>query len=250
MKKTIALGSIAVCLIMLASVVSAIPEEDLYRFTGAGRFTFKFDDYYNSSAMRTAKIRFITNHTNLYYYIVIRANIGDSPPYDSFDVSFICNGDESETAFTTTDYSSWVESGQISFKRRFSDPHTVYYMGVFPFQAMDGECNITSATNLQVEGNEGYTTFNVELVPLLDTNVKTVQSYCEERARTNLIETEINETLTVITSNLNIFTTLWIVIQIFAVILLVIGLPFVIFMMIRWAVYKVTGHKIFARGET
>jgi len=242
---------LVVCLAMLISLspVSAIPEFDLYKFTGAGRFTFSFDSFHNSTNPRTGTIRYLTNQTAQYYYVVIRANVGDVAPYDEFDLSFVCSDDETETALTTTDYNSWVQSGQVSFRHEFDDPHTVYYMGIFPFNAMDGQCNVTSASGLIPNGNTGYTTFNFELVPLQDSDVQTVQVYCEDQARADLIEAEVNGTLSVITNNVNIFYTLWIVIQIVAMLFLVVGIPAVMLLMIRWSIFKVTGRKLFARED-
>lgn len=242
---------LVVCLVMLISLspVSAIPESDLYKFTGAGRFAFNFDFFHNSTSPRTAIIRHLTNITSQYYYVVVRANAGDVAPYDEFDLSFICNDDESETALTTTGYNSWVQSGQISFKHELKSAEVVYYSGFLPYFAMDGECNITSAGSLLPDGNTGYTTFNLELVPLQDSDVQTVQAYCEDEARTDLIEAEISGILSVVENNVNIFYTLWIVIQIVAMLFLVVGIPTVMLLMIRWSIFKVTGRKLFARRE-
>lgn len=241
---------LALLVVLLAlPVTSAIPHSDLYKFTESSRFTFEFDLYRNDTYDRSVTVRHFGNETSKYYYVVIRANIGDISPYDQFDISFICNDDESASTLTTTNYNSWVESGQISFKHEFSDSSTAYYGGIFPFTVVDGQCNITSATNLVVDGNAGYTTFNLELVPLQDTDALTVQSYCEDQARIDLIEAELNGTYTVISNNINILYVAWIIFQIVAILFVALGVPIVFIVMINWIYWKVTGRKMVGGRE-
>lgn len=229
-------------------LASAIPETDLYKFTEATRFTFEFDLYRNDTYMRSATVRHFGNETSKYYYVVIRSNVGDVLPYDEFDVSFACNGDETETIFTTTNYNSWVESGQVSFKHEFGDPFIVYY-GFLPTTVVEGQCNVTSASGLVVDGNAGYTTFNFELVPLQDTSVLTVQLYCEDEARRDLIEAELNGTYTILSSNINIFYVGWLIFQIIAILLIFVGIPVLFIIMVSWVYYNITGRRLIGGHE-
>jgi len=50
-------------------------------------------------------------------------------------------------------------------------------------------------------------------------------------------------------NNINIFYTLFIVAQILAIIFVVIGIPILVFLMIRWTIWKTTGRRILAPRE-
>jgi len=234
-------------LVVVPSIVAAIPESDLYYFRGSSRATFEFDSYYNGSAARSSTVKAFHNMSS-YYYIVIRANAGDAKPHDKFTVDFKCTGDAVNTFVTTTDYSSWVESGQVSMKRSFLLENNYTYDGLV-LTVKEATCTIVSAGDLVPDNNIGYTTFNVELVPLLTTTVITLENLCEDEARKTLIENEVNGTVNVVTNNINIFYTFWLFIQIVAIVFIFIGIPAVVLLLIRWTLFKISGRKILWGGN-
>jgi len=240
---------LAIAMAVLLSAVpfaAAIPESDLYYFRASVRSIFQFDEGYNGSAGRVAYLKAFQNASN-YYYIVLRANAGDALPYDRFDLSFGCTDDITDTFVRTTDYPSWVQSGQISFKRAFGNVSYYTYDGMSR-PVSEARCEIKSASGLVPNGNVGYAMFNVELVPLLSSFVNTLQAICESDARAEVTEGIINATGNIVSFNVNILFTLWIILQIVLVVFVVIVLPAIIILMVLWAVQKVTGKKPFG-GE-
>ena len=230
--------------LVLASSVSAIPEADLDKFRASGRYYALFDTFAGNDTQYFTAKAFHNDSDN--FYIVFRANVGDAPPYDDFYISFNCLGDGIPTEFHTTDYPSWEEAGFVTFLKGYEFEVQEYYDGVNISMSWS-YCSLNSATSLVTSGNNPYTTFYVEVVPVLDTKVMTLEMYCSDEGRNALIDQLRNGIWSVLEKNVNFLYTIWIVFQIIAVILVVLGIPILIFMLIRWAVWRVSGHKLFER---
>jgi len=233
--------------ICFVSAVQAIPESDAESFRASARYFVEFDDYYNGTIGRTLTLKSFHSEAS-YYYVVFRANVGDAKPYDEFDVSFRCEGDTLATSFKTTDYPSWEESGQISFKREFNIRGNETYFNN-TINVSTTFCTVLTAGNLVVDSNDGYTKFMMELVPILRNIVITPKSSCELTSAHQTLDSELDSLYKVFVNNINIFYTLFIVAQILAIIFVVIGIPILVFLMIRWTIWKTTGRRILAPRE-
>jgi hypothetical protein len=85
----------------------------------------------------------------------------------------------------------------------------------------------------------------VEVVPvLLSGSVVTVQQLCEAESRNDLVTALNNGIWTVLTVNVNLFYTLWIVVQTGGVIMVVLGTPILLFLFFKWSIWKITGRKV------
>jgi hypothetical protein len=238
--------SIAIFIIALLSVsiASAIPETDLNKFRASGRFYPYFSQYTNETQYQTISA---FHGESDYFYLIVRAHAGDAVPYDDFHLQFRCLGDEVPTELHTTDYPSWVEAGFISFKREYAFDDVLSYYDGTAVNTSWSYCWLITADSLSVNGNAGYTQFYIELVPVLENTVITLNELCGDSERANLIN-ELSEGISlVLEMNVNIIYTIWIVFQILVVILIVIGIPILLFMLIRWAIWRVTGVKLFER---
>lgn len=248
MKKQLGLGVCIAALFFLAVTASAIPDNEIFNFKASVTGIFYFDEYNptnnNYSITRTLQLYVFFNESQ-YYYVIIRANPADVSPYDDFYIDFSCDG-ESHASFDTTDYTSWVESGQISFKKRFTATDIRDY-GNSTLTANFGYCNVYEASGLVVDGNSGYTTFRLDIVPVTTTAVTTIEAYCEEAALHDTITAELSVIDTIFTTNVNLITTLFIVFQIIAIIFVVLAIPIMIFMLIRWAIWRITGIRLLER---
>lgn len=237
------LGLALVMSIIMIQFVDAIPEADIYMFRASARAIMKFDDYVNITDVRFVNLKTFHNDS-AYYYMVIRANPGDVAPYDDFYLRFQCQGDALSTELHTTDYTSWTESGMISFKRQFNNPYIEQYDGV-PIDAQSAWCQIYSADDLIVNGNTGYTKFYVEMVPLLYQRVQTIEDYCGEEERVELVDNIQFGIQSVLQNNIDFLSVNWVIFQIIAMIAVVLGIPVMLFMLIRWAMWRIAGIRIF-----
>lgn len=234
---------------MSFQTASAIPSGDLYFFRGAARHVVPFDEFYNSTTQRELTV-FSYYNSSAYYYFIIRVNSGDAKPYDAFTVSYQCSDDPTPVTLLTTDYSSWVESGQISIKRAFPVNYTVYLSGELNTAIVkEASCRIVSATGLAVDNNAGYTSFNAEIVPMLTMTVVTLDAYCEDTSRADLIETIVAGILNVVLKNVDIVYTLFLIFEIMVVIGVLIGLPTLIIILVGWASHKITGKKLGSKSD-
>jgi len=232
--------------LMFSGAVAAIPESDLYNFKSSVRSYAKFDDYGGSTSTRSYEIKSFYNESDSFYFVV-RASAGDIKPYDDFFLRVWCSGDSLPTEFHTTDYDSWVSNGQISFKRNYYTSYNEIYDNI-SISARKSGCEIYSATDLIVNNNAGYTTFYVDMVPILITPVITFDQFCTDERRANITGSLKDGILIVLQNNTNFLYTLWIIFQVLAVIVIVIGVPVFILLMIRWAIWRITGFKLFERS--
>lgn len=232
--------------VLLSGVVSAIPESDLYKFKSSVRGYAKFDEYGGSTSTRSYTIKSFYNESDSFYF-VIRASVGDIKPYDDFFVRVWCSGDSLPTEFHTTDYDSWASNGQITFKRAYYTSYSEIYDNLSITASKSG-CEIYSASDLVVDGNAGYTMFYVDMIPVLPTAVITLDQFCADEQRVNLTGRLTSGILIVLQNNVNFLYTLWIIVQVMAVIVIVIGVPVFILLMIRWAIWRITGFKLFDRS--
>lgn len=239
--------------LLSVSSVSAIPEADIDKFKSSGRSTFLFDDYANLSFVRDLGVKsFPENVLDMEsYYVVIRRNAGDALPYDDFFVRYQCSGDATPIELHTTDYPSWVENGIVtSIKRNYYFTGESEYYDNSTINVSYAWCQVYSATDLVVDNNAGYTEFYFEIVPVHEQFVVTVPSWCGDDARADLITGLQTGIGSVLENNANFVYTLWIVFQIIAVILIVLGIPVLIFMLIRWAIWRISGFKILERSTS
>lgn len=246
MKTTAVLLSLLILTAMLSPFVHAIPESDMENFRASFRETYLFDEY--SNATRILTIKSLHNHSD-YFYVVFRSHVGDAPPYDDYYVQYWCQGDSVVTEFHTTDYDSWNSNGLISFA------HEYFYHGTSAYDnttisSDESYCWVMHANSLDVSGNTGYTAFNVEFVPVLDIPVYTLNSFCADEMRNDLRESLMEGIYSVLEINVNIIYTIWIVFQIVAVIFVVLGIPIIVFMLIRWAIWRLSGYKLGGERKT
>jgi hypothetical protein len=143
-----------------------------------------------------------------------------------------------------------VQRGLISFKKSFYYYDNSDTYDNISIESQYSTCEIISASNLEVDGNSGYTTFYVEVVPVLYSgSVITVQQLCETESRNTLIEALGNGIWTVLENNVNFLYLIWLSIQTSAIVFVFIGIPLLVFLLIRWMIFKITGNKIFERKE-
>jgi len=248
MKSSAVLLVCALALLALAQQSLAIPDSDIYNFRSSMTASFYFDDYNPTnngySITRYAALHAFFNESQ-YYYVIIRASEADSPPYDDFYISFTCDNDP-DVAFHTTDYTSWVESGQISFKRQFTFSEYMSYANA-TMLSMLSYCTITNANSLVPDGNSGYTTFRLDLVPSTASAVTTLEAYCDEASLHTAVDTELSTLASIVDVNIKFISTIFTVFQILAVIIVVLGIPIVVLLAIRFVIWKITGHRLFER---
>lgn len=245
MKNLVGFAACFMVVFFIVSSASAIPEEELYNFRSSVTGIFYFDEFNPPALTRIVYLDSLHN-ASLDYYVVIRKNVNDVKPYDDFFVSFLCGDDVIPTEFHTTDYSSWVETGQVSFKKSYFQITSA----AFPYGNLTSfytYCYVVNANGLVTDNNVGYTQFNLDLVPVTTIAVRTVASYCEEAAITDAINAEEDAIAGIVGNNINFFQTFFIIFQILAVVLVVLGVPIMIFLLIRWAIWKITGVRILER---
>jgi hypothetical protein len=245
------MGKAILLVVMLAVIlvpsVFAIPESDSDSFRTSFRRDVQLDAYYNSSFLQTLGMQVYASNLSTSYYFVVRRNPADIFPYDNMQVCFICSGDYLDTCLYTNDYPSWSENGQISFlKTGYAEVNRTYNGTV---RIVDfAQCTVKSIIDVIYDGNGAYAYLIVEMVPRINTQFTTIQRQCETDSAQAVIAEEMAGIDTVVSVNVNIWNTLFIMFQIGAVIFVVFVIPVLIFVMIKNFVFRLTGHKILERN--
>jgi len=245
MKKMILLS--VMLAVMLVPTVLAIPESDSDSFRTSFRRNVQLDAYYNSSFLQSIGMQVYALNLSTSYYFVMRRNPADIYPYDDMNVCFICTADYLDTCFYTRDYPSWTENGQISFlKTGYAEVNRTYNGTVRVVDFV--QCTVKSVTDVSYDGNGAYAYLMAEMIPRINTQFTTIQRQCETDSAQAVIAKELEGINTVIGVNVNVWNTLFIMFQINAVIFVVFVIPVMIFLMLRWFIFKITGHKMLERN--
>ena len=244
MKKAIVLA--VMLAVMLIPSVMAIPESDSDTFRTSFRRQVQLDSYYTSSWYQHVGLQVFTGVSTDYYFIV-RKNPADVYPYDNMKVCFACAGDYLDTCIYTRDYPSWTENGQISFLRSDYAEVNRTYNGTIR-SVNYARCSVNSVADVTYDGNGAYSYIIIEMIARVSNQFTTIQRQCETDSAQAVIAKEMAGINTVIGTNVNVFFTLFLMFQIGAVIFVVFVLPIMIFLMMKWFVYKITGHKMLERN--
>jgi hypothetical protein len=232
--------------VVLIPSVMAIPESDSDTFRTSFRREVQLDSYYNSSWYQHVGLQVFTGVSSNYYF-VMRRNPADMYPYDDMKVCFACAGDYLDTCIYTRDYPSWTENGQISFLRSDYAEVNRTYNGTIRAVSY-ARCSVNTVADVSYDGNGAYSYIIVEMIPRISTQFTTIQRQCETDSAQAVISEELEGISTVISTNVSIWYTLFLMFQIGAVIFVVFVLPIMVFLMMKWFVYKITGHKMLERS--
>jgi hypothetical protein len=231
---------LAVCLVPTVVQASIDPYAPLVTFQMAVAQHLFIDG--NSTELALMSFHSSSNNWILFF----RHNNADESAYDNLSLTVECNG-ESPVTFDTTDYSDWVDKGVLSIEFPYQqDGYSVTYNTV-PLSAKYSKCTVSVddyGGASYVNNSLPYYSIDVEMIPYLSTFEFIA---CEDIVTT---ETSILDELEMIVGMMTDFWQIaWLVYSIFIVIVAVFMIPIFIFILIRWAIYRLSGYKLIERKE-
>lgn len=179
------------------------------------------------------------------WVLFLRHNNVDDLPYDNLSVTVECNGEDPVT-FDTTDYSQWVDEGILSveFPYQQSDYGVVYNSINLAGKYSMCVVNVEDYGGSSYANNSyNYTEFNVETIPFLAT-LEFIDCNQSGSSEINLLN-QMSSTTNMMT---NFWDILWLVFSIASVVLGVFMIPVIVFILIRWFLFRVAGIKIVERS--
>lgn len=224
-----------VCLLAGMSCAYALdPYASLFNFQFTNLHEVVIDD---TESVISSILAF--HETSQGWILHIVRNDDDAPPYDNFHFNFACDGIGSGS-FNTTSYSSWNSSGVIDVNMEYGNPSYQIAYNSVPFTAKYTRCvfNITSDSS-SFNNNSAYSILHVESIPLLAT-IEFLS--CAQMSSPAVSFTAELTSLVVIMSDM--WTIAWLVYSIGAVVFAVFVVPTMIFLLVRFALYKLTNYKI------
>jgi hypothetical protein len=190
------------------------------------------------------EIELVTLHeSSSSWLLYLRRNSADVYPYDNISISISCNDASSPTTFYSTDYTDWVNNGSIAVNFNFQDESYDIYYNEIDFTGKQSDCEI-SADSVAFYNNSAYNTIDVEMIPYLGV-LEFISCTGVDSAQIGIAD-EMNSMTTMMA---DIWDIAWIVYSIGIVVVGVFGIPILVFMLIRWAIYKLSGIKLIERKE-
>lgn len=196
----------------------------------------------NSSEIALMSFHSSSNNWILFF----RHNDADLSAYDNLSLSVACNG-ESPVVFDTTDYPDWVDKGVLSIEFPYERSDFAVSYNTVEFTAKYSKCTLSVSDyggSSYVNNSYSYNSIDVEMIPFLSTFEFIA---CDDIVTT---ETSILDEIGLITGMMtDVWQILWLVYSIFIVIVAVFMIPIFIFIIIRWAIYRLSGYKLIERKE-
>jgi hypothetical protein len=186
--------------------------------------------------MRIMSFHASSNNWILFY----RHDVFDEPPYDDLQLTVDCDGLGSQT-FQTTDFPDWVSRGAFSIEFPYGSVNTTVSYNSIPFIAQTSTCFLSVADGLSSYDNNTYPydSIQAEMIPYL--------AALEFLPCDDIVTTEtqlLSETGSIVDMMTGFWQILWLVYSIFIVVVAVFMVPILIFIIIRWAVYRLAGVKL------
>jgi hypothetical protein len=177
------------------------------------------------------------------WLLYLRHNDADVFPYDNMTISIKCNNAVTPTVFHTTSYADWVNNGSISINFNYQDDAYVVYFNSISFAAKYSSC-VIGVDSGTFDDNGAYDDITLELIPQL--------GVLEFISCTGITSPEIgvtSEGLTFVQIMTDVWNILWNVYSLMITVIALFGIPMMVFIIFRWAVFKITGYKIGAGAK-
>lgn len=189
-----------------------------------------------------AEMALLTFHESSQNWVLFfRHAINDDAPYDNLSALVECNG-MSPVLLELADYPQWVSEGIYSIEFRYQiDSYPISY-NERAFSAKYSKCYVTLSdygAGSYLNNTWNYTKLGVEMIPYLAT-VEFVDCSDFDSAEIAVL----NEMSSIVTMMTDVWAILWLVWSIFIVILAVFMIPIFIIIILRWAIYRITGFKL------
>lgn len=240
MKKLGMIIGIAFALMFMASSAqAAFGNTPYYVFGMAGRGFI----YTNSSVITTMRISSF-HGTSETWKLYIEKTGDDLPAYDNITISVDCTSGDS-AVFSTTDYESWNTYGYLEIPLTYEDDDVAISYNSIPLTAKTVECDFTIVNINRLNNTAPYIRRWIQMIPYLS-SIEFVDCTGYDDNFGIQVSTQIDAAVTMMDASWEIA---WLVYSIFAVVFVVIGVPMLVFIIIRWALYRITGHRLVERRE-
>lgn len=169
----------------------------------------------------------------------------DIYPYDNLTLSIDCN--DQLVSVDTTDYSDWVDDGVLSITFPYAeDDYPITYNEV-SMTASRSECELSISdygASSYVNNTQNYTFIYVEMIPILAV-LEFVNCSSVDTAEIQIM-TELDTVVAVFS---DFWEIAWLVYSLCIIIFAVFMIPIFIFILIRWALFRLTGYKLVERRD-
>lgn len=189
---------------------------------------------------------FAFHQSSVSWVLFFRNNPVDIYPYDNLSVTVECD-DMGAVSFDLTEYQSWVNEGILSVLMSYDDASESINYNDVVFTAKNSECLISigdHGAGSYVNNSHTYSTLEVEMIPYLST-MEDID--CSDVDSAEL--TIVNELSLITGMMVGSWNILWLIYSIFIVIFAVFMIPISIFILMRWAIFRLTGFKLVERKD-
>ena len=240
-KKTIFAFAVLAVLVM-SSAASALLDDPYAPLIGFQMAAAK-NLYINDTPFDLGLMAFHGSSSN--WVLFFKHNDFDEPPYDNLSVTVKCN-DLGSTTFQTTAYQDWVDYGVLNIEFPYGAGSIGVTFNSVPFTGKFSRCSVSVADYPSSYDNNTYTYnyIDAEMIPFLST-LEFVTCTDAGNAEISILD-EIDMLVTMMSG---FWTIAWLVFSILIVVVGVFMVPIFVFILIRWAIYRLSGFRLIERKE-
>lgn len=177
------------------------------------------------------------------WLLQIKSGRTDDVPYDRVEFRVTCDGNTA--TFNTTDYSLWNLYGFVQIPMEYaSETEEISYNNV-TFDSQVSLCDFTILDWNFTNNTVNYTYMEVNMIPYI-ASIEIVDCTGYESSTAIQISESISITASLMEDAWDI---IWLVYSIVMIIFAIIGIPLFVFIIIRWAIARLTGYKLIERRE-
>jgi ABC-type multidrug transport system fused ATPase/permease subunit len=175
------------------------------------------------------------------WYLFFRHNDADVLPYDNISISVECNGATSPVVFPTDFYGEWNSVGELTLSFDFYENSLAIPYNSHLIYGDLSSCELF-ADSISFDNNSAYDYIEVETIPL----VSVLENYDCSRVESTTINLATSMTFFFGVMG-DMWTISWYVYSMALIIFAVFGIPMFVFIILRYAIFKITGVKLVER---
>lgn len=181
------------------------------------------------------------------WVLFFRHATADVSPYDNLKLTFTCNG-QTSSPINTTQYDQWVDDGILSIEFPYDDLNYPVTYNERDFTGKYSRCDIMiedyNASSYLGNNTGSYTGLTVEMIPFLSV-IEFVNCTGESFVEIGIT----NELSGIVTMMTDAWSIAWVIYSIFIVVFAVFMIPIFVFILIRWAIFRITGYRLIERKD-
>lgn len=233
------LGLIIGFALMMVFISASAQAQISYVFGMSGRGLL-----YTNSSITTSMLINSFHGSSETWQLHIEPITEDKVPYDNITISIDCTSGDS-AVFSTLDYSTWVNHGYIRIPLVYEAATSTIHYNSIPLEADTVRCDFRVLYINQSNNTVAYHRRYFQMIPYY-ISLEYVDCTGFDDNFGISFSGQVTTVVTMMEESWSILHTVY---SIAIIIFTIIGVPILVFIILRWAIYRITGHKLIEGRE-